>query len=289
MGERAVGTMDSPLRIRPGQTADILATRLVGMFGQIEWRHDKVQWVQAETACWTDDGGAPAVGLASRTIAAVIDAEGAYFDRHAYHNRQHFCEVMLATCMLAQVNRLPAREAQLLLLAALIHDLGHGGQAGQAFGAERLSIDRALPHLEAAGVEASDLACLTTLILATEPGEGVRIALAARRFHREGGAPPVVPGPASELGRLAHDAALARLAVLLCEADLLPSIALTFAHGMRLQERLATEWGRPLHAVDKLRFVDQVLASGLIGEFFAPNATAVRRELARLVDAQPPG
>lgn len=289
MGEPTLGAMGSALRFTPGQSPQSIATRLVGLFRQIGALPGKVQWVQAETARCIEESGAPALRLAARTIAAAIDAEAAFFDRHAYHNRQHFCEVMLASCLLAQVNLLSAHEAQLLSVAALIHDLGHGATPAQKFAAERLSLERAIPSLDAAGVDSSDIARLTALILATEPAEGVRVALAARQFHRGGLRAPAIPPCASELGQLAEDEALARLAVLLCEADLLPSVALTFEHGMDLQGRLAQEWGRPLTAIDKSRFVDQVLASGLIGEFFAPNVTAFRRELAGLVDEHPQG
>ena len=277
MSGLVIGPMGSPQEV---------AVQLVGVFAQIESMPHKVQWVQARIACGMADGGAPALRLASRTIAAAIDADAAFFDRQAYHNRQHFCEVMLAGCVLAQVHRLSAQEAQLLLLAALIHDLGHGGEPAPKFTAERRSIERAIPFLDAAGVDALDLARLTALILSTEPVEGVRVALAARQFHRDDHHAPAIPERAPELGQLVTDAALAHLAVLLCEADLLPSIALTFDHGMCLQSRLSQEWGRPLAVADKLKFVDSVLASGLIGEFFVPNAAAVRHELAGLVDAQ---
>ncbi|CAN5875815.1 hypothetical protein BH11PSE8_BH11PSE8_20650 [soil metagenome] len=287
MRERTIGTQASPLHFTPGQSAEAVATRLVGVFRHIDALPDKVQWAQAETTRCIADGGLPALRRAGHAIAAAIDAEAAFFDRHAYHNRQHFCEVMLATCLLSQVNRLTAYEAQLLSVAALIHDLGHGDLPTQRFGAERLSMERAIPALDAAGVDSSDIARLTALILATEPVDGVRVALTARQFHRQGLHAPVIPERACELGQLANDEVLARLAVLLCEADLLPSIALTFEHGMNLQGRLSEEWGRPLTAADKSKFVDQVLASGLIGEFFAPNVAAFRRELATLVDEHP--
>ena len=73
--------------------------------------------------------------------------------------------------------------------------------------------------------------------------------------------------------------------MLLCEADVLPSLGLTLSHALRLQDRLAREWGRQLPADDKLRFIDDVVATGVIGDFFLPNVLANRRALGGRVHA----
>ena len=65
---------------------------------------------------------------------------------------------------------------------------------------------------------------------------------------------------------------------------MLPSVGLTLAHAMRLQDLLASEWVRELGPVDKLMFIDDVLSAGVIGTFFLPNVSAIRQELARRVD-----
>jgi len=87
---------------------------------------------------------------------------------------------------------------------------------------------------------------------------------------------------------LAKDEELSRLAMLRWEAEVLPSVGLTLAHAMRLQDLLASEWVREwvreLGPVDKMMFIDDVLSAGVIGTFFLPNVSAIRQELARRVD-----
>lgn len=271
--------------LAPERTADAVAAEIVAVYRAIDGLAHKVSWAQQQTERLLCAGGDPALAAASRAIAAAIDADPGFYDRHPYHSRQHFCEVMLAAALLCQVHRRSARESQLVLLAALIHDFDHDGKPSRDFRLERTSLDHAAPFLASAGVGPDARGQLAALVLATEPRDGVRAALLARGFHAHG-APlqPRADVPA-ELAALAHDAALARLAVLLCEADILPSVALTFAHAMHLQDLLALEWGRPLGPKDKLVFLDSVLSAGVISAYFLPNALAIRQALVRRVDA----
>jgi hypothetical protein len=157
----------------------------------------------------------------------------------------------------------------------------HEGASSAAFVLERASVERVRSLLERAGLDETDLRRLTALVLATDPSHGSDFMARACRSHTD--ARVVVPGPpaeAPELGELVADAGLAQLARTLCEADVLPSIGLNLAHAMRLQERLAREWRRPLDAHDKLAFIDAVLARGFIGAFFLPNVQATRTALA---------
>ena len=122
---------------------------------------------------------------------------------------------------------------------------------------------------------------LMVLVLATDPSEGTAFMSATGR----GRIPPAVPADAPELAALVSDPELARLARLLCEADVLPSIGLDAAHALRVQERLAREWQRPLDPADKLVFMDFVLRQGYIGDFFLPCVHATRAALASGLDA----
>jgi hypothetical protein len=85
---------------------------------------------------------------------------------------------------------------------------------------------------------------------------------------------PELPLP---LGRLRLEPDLAQEAVLLAEADVLPSIGLTVEHAERLHARLAAEWHTPLGCDDKLRFIDRMIGEISMASFFIPNIQAVRR------------
>lgn len=285
VGERGVINPPALLRLGPTDSAAAVGGALVDLFEAVDGLPGKVAWVQRETERQLAAPADPALAAAGRAIASAIDAEGGVQDRQPYHNRQHFCEVMLVASVLCQWHRLPSRPAQLLLFAALIHDLEHDGSQNLNFRLERASIARAAPHLVAAGVDAGTRARLAALVLATEPHDGVHAARLAHHFHLTGVPVPWRPELPPELRLLQRDEALARLAMLLCEADVLPSVGLTLAHAMRLQQRLAREWRRDLGLDDKRAFVDDVLAAGVIGPFFLPNLTAIRQALAEPADA----
>ena len=261
-------------------SAGATAADLVLVYEAIDGLPDKVARVQEATERSVAGRGADAaIAAAALAIAGAVDADRALHDRQPYHNRQHFCEVMLAVELLCRVHDVAAQDAQLVLLAALVHDLDHDGEPSRTFRLERRSLESAAPYLADAGVEPAVMRQLAVLVLATQPGQGTLAALRAGAFHATGAALPRPADEAPELAELARDKRLARLALLLCEADLLPSVALTFAHAMRIQQRLAREWGRPLGAKEKLHFQQGVLASGVIGPFFRPNALAIRRAL----------
>lgn len=258
-----------------------LGAELVVLFEQVRPRADKVQWVQRHI---TDELAGPrdeALDRACAAVAAAIDAEAAVFDRPQYHNRQHFCEVALTAHVLCGVNRLDVRTTQFLLLAALIHDFAHEGGAYAAFVQERSSVEQVRPVLEAAGLDTWTINRLQVLVLATDVACGLAFMAAACRAHDRGAAvTEPVPEGAPELGALIADAELARLARILCEADILPSVGLDAGHAMLLQERLSREWRRPLDPGDKLKFIDFVLRQGFVGDFFLPNVRATRAAVA---------
>lgn len=281
--ERTVIAAPALLRIHPSHTAAQVGSGLVELFQAVEHLPRKVSWVQRETERQLVADADLALAAAARAIAQAIDADGCLQDRQPYHSRQHFCEVMLTVSVLCQLHRLPSRSAQLLLLAALVHDFEHDGKPNLDFRLELGSIARATPHLVVAGVDAETRLRLTALVLATEPHAGVRAARRAQRFHATRTVVPFACDEPPELRLLEQDEELARLAMLLCEADVLPSVGLTLAHALRLQHLLAREWGRELGPDDKRAFIDDVLAAGVIGPFFLPNVSAIRQALAPCV------
>lgn len=263
----------------PG-AAPRLAGELLALFEHVDHLPDKVQWVQRHVAADLQAPGDAALSRACATVAAAIDAQPATFDRHGYHNRQHFCEVVLTVYALSLVHRLAADATQLLVLAALIHDVVHEGRPQPAFVQERASVEGMRDLLQAAGLDEAQIDRLTVLVLATDPVSGTAFTASACRAHADGGAlPAALPSNAPELAALLTDAELAGLARLLCEADVLPSIGLDAAHALRVQQRLAREWRRPLGRDDKLAFLDIVLRQGYVGDFFLPCVQATRAAL----------
>lgn len=268
------------------------AARLVAFFHATDGVPDRIgRFFDAATAALAIDAADPlrAGGL---RLAADIDRGVGAGIAHGYHNPRHFLEVM--TCALALSRRAGLAGAEVLhvLVAALIHDFHHDGGAGgrEPFRLERRSVDLAVPTLRMAGAGEASLRRIGCLVLATEPSRGARFARACHAFHLGRGAPPG-DAPLPELSALQHDPALARDAALLVEADVLPSIALTVAHGLHVQSLFAAEIGRPLGAGDKLRFIDD-FGELLVGTFFAPNRDALRAaclDRRAVPDGQPDG
>jgi hypothetical protein len=139
-------------------------------------------------------------------------------------------------------------------------------------------MDAARPCLAAAGVAQEEITRIAALVLATEVTIGGPYARCCfRHFHQGGPAPAAAPG-ADPLGLLATDPDLAFQAVLLAEADLLPSVALTFDHAMQCQQRLSREDCRiAATPAQKLAFLDRHRQEGLLAaRFFEPNLEQMR-------------
>jgi hypothetical protein len=79
---------------------------------------------------------------------------------------------------------------------------------------------------------------------------------------------------------LAADRELAFEAVLLAEADLLPSVALSDDYSMLYQQRLVRE-NRHIGSgrAEKLAFLDRQVPGFLVARFFEPNLARLRRSL----------
>jgi hypothetical protein len=231
----------------------------------------------AAMACIGVDSLDP-LAIAGSRIAAEIDRGMAGPDANAYHNRQHTCEVALCSLFLARHAGLRASGQARVIVAALVHDFQHDGSAnaGQPFRLERLAIAAARSHLAGAGVKPDEIERIAAIVLATELSIGASYARHCFRFFHHGGSASEVPSEAmddlSPLRLLAEDADLAFQAVLLAEADLLPSAALTDDHAMLCQERLSREDRRVLPGVaEKLAFLDAQVPGFLVARFFEPN------------------
>ena len=223
---------------------------------------------------------------AGASIAAEIDRGVAGEVRNAYHNSQHICEVVLCSLFLGQQAGLSGERLARVVVAALVHDFRHDGTTndGESFRLERLAIAAAGPFLARAGVAPEEIERIGAIVLATEVRAGVPYARSCFRFLHLAGPPPEAPpdgaGEASLLRRLATDPDLAVEAVVLAEADLLPSVALTDDYGMLCQQRLVREnGGRDVGPAEKLAFLDQQSGGFLVSGFFEPNFNRLRRSV----------
>ena len=233
---------------------------------------------------------AAAMLAAGRQLSRAIDSGAGAGTGNAYHNRQHFCEVMLGASFLAQLDGLAAANQLELVLAAMAHDFHHDGQGNGAtpFRLERLAVSACQPYWVDAGVSQPQQRALAALILATDVRYGSTIAQACHASHSGTTAQPEMHPDAPELALLASAPTLARRALVLNEADVLPSVGLGIDYALQLQNQLAQEWGRPLQLKDKYWFVTEAFPGFIIGHFFTPNVLALQQYLQQHLDAPPP-
>lgn len=257
-----------------------VGAELVACFAQCGGRTDRLEHAHALVSRSIRLPDADPLRLAGLAIARDIDRGIGAGVAAGYHNAQHFLEVMLSALYLARLQAFDPRRTARVVTAALVHDFHHDGSRSglSPFHLELLAAEQALPYLRAAEVEDDECRRLQALVLATEPSIGVPFARAcrARGVVGERVTPPAsaLPPP---LGRLLLEADLAHEAVLLAEADVLPSIGLTLEHAEWVQSRLAIEWGTALGRDDKIQFIDQVVGEISVASFFIPNIQALRQ------------
>ena len=262
-----------------------VGAEIVATFVSLGRRADRLEF--AHTQAWRSIG-LPAddpLGRAGRAIARDIDQGIGAGVAQGYHNPQHFLEVMLCALYLARLAGFDARRTARVVSAGLMHDFHHDGSRSTSspFRLELLAAQRSMDYLREAKVDADERSRIETLVLATEPRAGVPFARACWAQHRDAGAAVAMAAalpPALE--RLTAHAELAQEAVLLAEADVLPSIGLTFEHAEQLQARLAAEWGTVLGRADKLQFIERMIGDISVAAFFVPNIQALRQAYLRV-------
>ncbi|MBA3588728.1 hypothetical protein [Methylibium sp.] len=271
-----------PFRILTGQSPEDAAVDIVAAFESIESAADKLGRVFATLCGQLQSDADEPLCAAGRALAAAIDAGAGQSHRNAYHNPQHFCEVMLGAHFLCLLQGLGAVDSLRVVLAALIHDFHHDGSVNRdvAFRLERLALQEAAPYLCSAGVSAVERRRLSAMVLATDVAHGLDFAIQCHAHHAGRASQPTVPAAAPELGELAQDPSTALQALVLCQADLLPSTGLTPQHALRMQDRLSQEWRKPLALEDKLCFIDQILSAGITCSYFIANLHGLRQTLA---------
>ena len=189
--------------------------------------------------------------------------------------------------MLHAVIHAVLRQRLVILVVAVI---------GLAFGfnaASKLSVD-AFPDVtniqvqvatEVPGRSPDEVERIAVLVLGTETTVGMPFARKCYAHFTEEEPLPDVPKAEPRLAILREDARLARQAVLLAEADLLPSVGLTVCYGEFTQANLAREWGRAMTALDKLFFLEKIFGDFVVGRFFSPNVARLKDAMRRKVEA----
>lgn len=286
MSSRPLENWEAPILTRPpfaivgSLGPPEVGVELVACFAQFGARTDRLEYAHAQVSRSIGLPETDPLLLAGRTIARDIDHGVGAGVATGYHNSQHFLEVMLSALYLARLARLDPHRIARVVSAALMHDFHHDGSraAASPFRLERLAAQMAQPYLRAAGVDDDECLRLEALVLATEPSAGVPFARACWAHHATSGPnTPLATSLPPPLGRLLVESDLAHDAVLLAEADVLPSIGLTMEHAEQLQSRLALEWGTTLGRDHKLQFIDRIVDEISVASFFMPNIRAFRQ------------
>jgi hypothetical protein len=271
----------APFRVREGASPQQVASDIIACYKRVAELPDRA--TQSFRAAMQVAGIEDAYPLrqAGERIARDIDAGIGAGDGNPYHNRQHFCEVLLAALYLSLPAPLTQPERAQLLVAALAHDFHHDGKGfGDApFRLERVAVEAMLPYLVASGVPQDERVRIAAMILATDISTGMPFARRCYLHFFEGGAQPDAAGAGEPLAMLARDANLARQAVLLTEADVLPSVGLTLDYSELSEANLSREWGKHLSAADKLNFLERVFGDFTVNRFFSPNVSALKEAI----------
>jgi hypothetical protein len=280
-GGHRLSLSQPPFTLIAHQSPESAAADLLGAFSAIRELPNKVR--QSFDALAGGLGASvqtPLIAAGRRLARAVDDGVGAG-DGNAYHNAQHFCEVMLSANFLSLLADLNPDSRLEVVLAALIHDFHHDGKVNGPipFRLERNSVNASTPYLVAAGVPERQRRRVAALVLATDMVIGQATAHACHAHH-VGASPsplPEIHPAAPELAELAADPTVARQALIVREADVLPSVGLSVEHAIQLQDRLSMEWGVPLRPQDKFRFITETFPGFIIGSFFQPNVERLRQ------------
>lgn len=265
----------------PQQSPELAAADILCAFATVASLPDKVsRTFDAIAQCTGVSIQAPLI-VAGQRIARDIDRGVGSGQGNTYHSTQHFCEVTMSAFFLALLNGLDTESQCEVALGALIHDFHHDGQGNgpTPFRLERIAVNQSAPYLIAAGVPPDQQKVIAALVLATDVIHGLPFVHKCCAHHTGGSALQEVDPAAPELAQLTVDPVVARKALLLTEADMLPSVGLSLAYGLELQHRLSQEWHRHLSLEDKYRFVTKSFRGFIVGNFFQPNVDTLCQTL----------
>ena len=237
----------------------------------------------------------------SGAVLAIADRADRSGEANAFHNPQHSRDVGVIWLSLALANnrlalagtapgRLSDRELLLGMCAAFGHDLDHDGTSNNvatagpdgterttrvAFRLERLAADCVCEALQAHGAEPAEVAAARAAVLTTDIVDGYAMLDAAV-------SPSGVAREAAADFAPLRDPAVALLAVILRDADVLPSAGLTAREYDRNTALLEAELGIPRHSLGPdgtEEFFGRVLRGRFLsppGKLFQPRLDALR-------------
>ena len=178
-------------------------------------------------------------GLPDRAVSRLVTLAARQGPGNRYHHAGHFAHVVMAAAILAGAAGLHGRDRDLLVVAALVHDLNHLGKRSsrRLFQQERQSAAAARRIIIGAGADARLAARLEKLLMATAlTDDALRMAI------------------------LASDP----LARLLADADIFASVSYRRDIALRLTRNLKLEQRIPGKPDDLLRhFAARVGETGL--------------------------
>lgn len=202
----------------------------------------------------------------------------------AFHNHDHVMHVTLTASVLGFHHNRMHRDSPLelsdflaLFSAACIHDLGHDGQGNYAHDGRHMpsrleiqSVEMAEPFMRTACQDEGVIQRIGMMIVATDVSESdgvvspsnlLKLIMMARIT---GSALPVVP---MYLNDFATDARLGLMALLLAEADVIPSMAMSYDMSRDRTVRIAKESQKLLPNAQTLcGFVDKICDGLLMSE-----------------------
>jgi len=215
-----------------------------------------------------------AIGETCLRIAAELER----WVGHDYHSALHHAEVatnamILTEHAVAPANTFSRQQRALLLAGCLAHDIYFEPQSSKhlRFEAERKSAEILDITALRCGVPADERATLRSLILATEPEFRSRLS-ALLRGDLEIAAD-------AELRITARQPAMAAMAGVLSDADLLSSAGLTVDWHLKQRRRLERELSRIISPEEDLRFFEAIVGPDFLssgGHAFSSNLQRIR-------------
>lgn len=215
-----------------------------------------------------------------------------------YHSNMHFRKVLVHTIGLIAVHNrifadtaktLTTKEISLILIAAIIHDLGHDGHNNSINGVhhmgrmERRSFELAVPFIQKTGLEQSEIDAVSVMLLTTDvspidsdTGANSQLRKVYRKHHGE----DVELALHGDLKALEDDERLTLIAMLLHEADIATSAGLSyevtkFETGLFARE-IGKESAHPHLVIDFLEKVcERRMLSHAAQKLFAANMARV--------------
>lgn len=188
-------------------------------------------------------------------IALTACILGEVYNGNAFHNVDHFREVLtivLRFCVthnqitFDEDNKFDTADILLLIIAAVLHDFKHDGTnngVGDDHIPSRLeqqAFDKSRPFLESMGIADDYLSIIKSLIIATDASGHENPATIVRQIaNYQNNKTPVSVNLGYE--NFTNNPKLTTMALILCEADIVPSSSLSYEFSKLMTRNLSNE------------------------------------------------